>query len=100
MYFAALIVWCYGYALEGPTTAPIPSSYNFDDQVRDMRAYLRRLGGVHSPEELKSMRGFNGCTGMLMVLHSVFEKTRWQLLHEAANLLDNCIHLIGGQQQS
>jgi hypothetical protein len=97
MYFAALIVWCYGYALEGPTTAPVPSAYDFDEQVRDMRAYLRRLGGVRSPEDLKSMRGFNGCTGMLMVLRTVFEKTRWELLHEAALLLNNCIQLVGSQ---
>jgi len=97
MYFAALIVWCYGYALEGPTTAPVPAAYDFEDQVRDMRAYLRRLGNVHSPEDLKSMRGFNGCTGMLMVLRTVFEKTRWELLHEAALLLNNCIQLLGTQ---
>jgi hypothetical protein len=97
MYFAALIVWSYGYALEGPTIAPVPSAYDFDEQVRDMRAYLRRLGGVRSPEDLKSMRGFNGCTGMLMVLRTVFEKTRWELLHEAALLLNNCIQLIGSQ---
>ena len=100
MYFAALIVWSYGYALEGPCTTPIPSgmAYDFDEQVRDMRAYLRRLGGVHSPEELMSLRGFNGCTGMLMVLRTVFEKSRWELLNEAALLLANCIQLIGGQQ--
>ena len=75
----------------------IPAAYDFEEQVRDMRAYLRRLGGVRSPEELKSMRGFNGCSGMLMVLRTVFEKTRWELLHEAALLLTNCINLIGGQ---
>ncbi|KAH8804986.1 fungal-specific transcription factor domain-containing protein [Xylogone sp. PMI_703] len=97
MYFAALIVWCYGFALEGPTSAPVPPAYDFEAQVRDMRSYLRRLNGVRSPEDLKSMRGFNGCTGMLMVLRSIFEKTRWELLHEAALLLTNCIQLIGGQ---
>jgi hypothetical protein len=97
MYFAVLIVWCYGFALEGPSTAPIPSTFDFDDQVRDMRAYLRRLGGVRSPEDLKTMRGLNGCSGMLMVLRTVFEKTRWELLHEAALLLTSCISLIGGQ---
>ena len=94
MYFAALIVWSYAFALEGPTTATVP---DYDDQaglVRDMRVYLRRLGGVHSPEDLKSMHGFNGCASMLMVLRNVFEKTRWELLHEASVLLDNCIHLI------
>ncbi|PQE15385.1 C2H2 finger domain-containing protein [Rutstroemia sp. NJR-2017a BVV2] len=96
MYFAALIVWCYGFALEGPTTAPVPSIHSFDDQVRDMRVYLRRLGSVTTPEQLKNFHGLNGCTGMLMVLRTVFEKTRWELLHEAALLLNNCIQLVGG----
>jgi hypothetical protein len=100
MYFAALIVWCYAYALEGSTTAPVPAAYDFEEQVRDMRAYLRRVGGVHDPEQLKSMRGFNGCSGMLMVLRTVFEKTRWELLHEAALLLDNCVKLLGQTTQS
>ncbi|TAQ83237.1 hypothetical protein B7494_g8437 [Chlorociboria aeruginascens] len=44
MYFAALIVWCYGFALEGPNTVPLPGAFDFEDQVRDMRAYLRRFG--------------------------------------------------------
>lgn len=99
LYCAALIVWSYGFALEGPTRAPVPSSYDFDDQVRDMRAYLRRLGGVEKPDDLQMLNGFNGCTGMLMVLRSVFEKTRWELLHEASNLLGNCINLLAGQGQ-
>lgn len=98
MYFAALIVWSYGFALEGPSTHPIPANYNFDAQVQDMRTYLRRLGGVRSPEQLKDVRGFNGCSGMLMVLRTTFEKTRWELLHEAALLLNNCIQLLGGTQ--
>ncbi len=96
LYFATLIVWCYGFALEGPSTAPVPQAYDFEEQCRDMRAYLRRFGGVKSPEELKTIRGFNGCTGLLMVLRTVFEKTRWELLHEAAILLNNCIQLISG----
>lgn len=94
MYSAALIVWCYGYALEGPTTAQTPAAYDLEDQVRDMRAYLRRVGGVPDPEKLMSTRGFNGCSGMLIVLRTLFKKTRWELLHEAALLLDNCIKLL------
>lgn len=97
LYFAALIVWSYAFALEGPTTAPVPALYDLEGQIRDMRTYLRRLGRVESPEELKNMRGFNGCTSMLMVLRHVFEKTRWELLHEASVLLNNCIALIGNQ---
>lgn len=97
LYFAALIVWSYAFALEGPTTAPVPAVYDLEGQVRDMRSFLRRLGRIESPEELKKMRGFNGCTSMLMVLRHVFEKTRWELLHEASVLLNNCIALIGNQ---
>jgi len=100
LYFAALIVWSYGYALEGPSTAPLPAPLDFDAQVRDMRTYLRTLGSFDSPEELKHKTGFNGCGGMLMVLRTTFEKTRWELLHEAALLLTNCISLVGGQVQT
>ncbi|EHK97384.1 putative Zinc finger protein [Glarea lozoyensis 74030] len=32
LYFAALIVWSYGYALEGPSTAPIPATTDFEGQ--------------------------------------------------------------------
>lgn len=96
LYFAALVVWCYGFALEGPTNEPVAATFSLEDQVRDMRIYLRRLRGVRSPEDLKSLRGFNGCSSMLMVLRYTFEKTRWELLHEAANLLTNCIQLISG----
>lgn len=97
MYFAALILWSYAFALEGPTSVSLPAVDNFEEQVQDMRIYLRRLGGLRSPEDLKSMRGFNGCCGMLMVLRTVFGKTRWELLHEASLLLSNCVQLIGGQ---
>jgi len=99
MYFAALIVWCYGFALEGPTAAPTPAAHDFPAQVLDMRRYLRRLGSVRTPEDLKTMQGLNECGGMLMVLRTVFEKTRWELLHEAALLLTNCIQLLSGQPQ-
>ncbi|KAG9235792.1 fungal-specific transcription factor domain-containing protein [Amylocarpus encephaloides] len=100
LYFAALIVWSYGFALEGSPTAPVPATYDLDAQVRDMRAYLRNLGDSESPEGLKLKRGFNGCSGMLMVLRTTFEKTRWELLHEAALLLTNCISLLGNPGQS
>ncbi|KAF7863165.1 hypothetical protein EAF04_007248 [Stromatinia cepivora] len=97
LYFAALIVWCYGYALEGPTNAPVPDRHVKNDQVRDMRAYLQRFGSINNPEELKKLTGLNGCSGLLMVLQGVFELTRWELLHEAALLLNNCINLVSGQ---
>ena len=46
-----------------------------------MRRHLRRLGSLRAPEDLKIMRGFNECGSILMVLRTVLEKTRWELLH-------------------
>lgn len=96
LYFAALVVWCYGYALEGASPGmPVPMTQQ--DKVRQMREYLVKYGNVSSPEELKSMKGINQNTPLLMVLKDTFEVTRWELLHEGATLLNNCIILNSGQ---
>jgi hypothetical protein len=97
LYFAALVVWCYGYAVEGPSKSPTPSDDSHEDQVRHMRSYLDKLRSVNSPEHLKTIKGFNECSGILMVLRTTFRDTRWELLHEAAILLDNCIRLNRGE---
>lgn len=95
LYFAALVVWCYGFALEGPCpTAPVPSSR--EEKVQLMRQYLLEYGRVSSPEELKLMKGINRNTPLLMVLKDTFEVARWELLHEGATLLQNCINLNAG----
>ncbi|KAK8079776.1 hypothetical protein PG997_007594 [Apiospora hydei] len=95
LYFAGLVVWCYGYALEGPcTSAPMPSSPK--ERLDHMREYLQRLGSVSSPEELKLTKGVNKNSAMLMILKEAFELTRWELLHEGATLLNNCIQLNNG----
>ncbi|KAH0433608.1 hypothetical protein CcaCcLH18_05780 [Colletotrichum camelliae] len=95
LYFAALVVWCYGFALEGPCPGvPLPTTKQ--EQVRQTRDYLAKYGGVSSPEELKSMKGINTNTALLLVLKDSFETTRWELLHEGANLLNNCLQLNSG----
>jgi hypothetical protein len=95
LYFAALVVWCYSYALEGPCpNVPLPT--NQQDKLRMMRDYLVKYASVSSPEELKSMKGLNNNSAMLMVLKVTFESTRWELLHEGAHLLNNCILLNSG----
>ncbi len=95
LYFASLIVWSYGYALDGPVKS-IPNLYTLEDQTYDMRAFLTRVGGIQDPRELEHMRDRNGCLGMLYVLQAMFEKCRWELLHEAAMLLKNCIEMLRG----
>jgi hypothetical protein len=97
LYFAALVVWCYGFALEG-TSAGHSMPGKPHDRVVQMRDYLRHFGSVETPEELKSMKGFNNNSALLMVLRESFESTRWELLHEGATLLTNCIALNEGLQ--
>ena len=95
LYFAALVVWCYGFALEGPcTAAPVPHTQQ--EKVEQTRAYLHKLGSVASPEDLKLIKGINQNSALLMVLKDSFESTRWELLHEGATLLSNCIQLNAG----
>ncbi|GLI76655.1 hypothetical protein PoHVEF18_004929 [Penicillium ochrochloron] len=90
MYFAALVVWCYGFALDGPLRPP-PALATHADRRRDMQAFLARVGGVREPNDLEGMKGRNGCLGMLMILRDSFANPRWELLGEAARLLDSCI---------
>ncbi|KAI1514828.1 Fungal specific transcription factor domain containing protein [Pyrenophora tritici-repentis] len=93
LYFATLIVWSYGFALDGPVKEPyqLPT---YDDKVRDMVLYLNRVGGVQSPDDLTKVTNRNACLGLLIIMRDMFKKTRWELLHEASNLLTKCIEML------
>lgn len=90
MYFAALVVWTYGFALDGPLR-PSPALVTLADRRRDMQRYLQRMGGAREPNELERMKGRNECLGLLMILRDSMVNPRWELLGEAARLLDSCI---------
>lgn len=90
VYFAALVVWSYGYALEGPIPSP-PELNTVADQIRDMQHFFETVGAVREPNDLEKVTGRNRCMGLLMILRASFLDTRWELLHEAANLLESCI---------
>ncbi|KAG0156616.1 hypothetical protein PDIDSM_3797 [Penicillium digitatum] len=90
MYFAALVVWTYGFALDGPLRPP-PILMTVADRERDMQAFLYRMSEIQEPNELEAMNGRNKCLGLLMILRDSFAKPRWELLGEAARLLDSCI---------
>ncbi|EXJ94116.1 hypothetical protein A1O1_02509 [Capronia coronata CBS 617.96] len=98
LYISALVVWCYGFALEGPIK-PSPREEDFTtyrQKEQDMRDYLERVGGVRAPDDLENVKGKNRCLGLLMILKESFESTRWELTHEAAGLLGNaCLKLRG-----
>ncbi|GAB7351166.1 hypothetical protein MBLNU459_g1616t1 [Dothideomycetes sp. NU459] len=93
LYFATLVIWAYGYALDGPTALPAYSLTSHDNQVHDLQVFLRRLGAVRSPEGLQNAVNRNSCLGLLMILREMFQKTRWELLHEASAVLGSCIEL-------
>lgn len=95
LYFAALTVWSYGYALDGPVRS-LPELSTLNQQIHDMRLFLERVGGVKSPADLEKMRDRNACMGMLYVLRDMFDECRWELAHEAAHLLSNCIEMLRG----
>lgn len=90
LYFAALIVWSYGFALDGPVQQPYVLT-SYEDKETDMVRFLQRVGGVRAPDDLAKMPDRNACLGLLLLLRDMFRKTRWELLHEACNLLTNCI---------
>lgn len=94
LYFAALIVWSYGYALDGKIT---PSNYTLTTrelQIFDMQRYLIRMGGVASPDDLEKQKDRNSCLGLLLLLRERFQQPRWELLHEASDTLGSCIELL------
>ena len=95
LYFATLIIWSYGYALDGPIESP-PDMSTVEQQVYDMRRFLTTVGGIEAPDDLGKLRDRNACMGMLFVLRDMFQKCRWELLHEAATLLTNCIDMLKG----
>ncbi|KAI7788417.1 hypothetical protein LA080_010750 [Diaporthe eres] len=95
LYFAALVVWSYGHALEGPCPdAVVPTSKA--ERVREMREYLMSYGGTSYPEDLRTMKGLNKNSSLMLVLKDTFLTTRWELLHEGATLLNNCVNLNAG----
>lgn len=93
LYFATLIVWSYGYALDGPVKQPY-SLPKYEDKVKDMMGYLKRVGGVSKPDDLARLEDRNACLGLLIIMRDMFKKTRWELLHEASNLLTKCIEML------
>jgi hypothetical protein len=98
LYFATLIVWSYGFALDGPIK-PIYALNSPDQVVKDMRGFLNRVGGVRAPDDLANITNRNACLGLLVLMRDTFGKTRWELLHEASKLLNKCIEMLAGGQQ-
>jgi hypothetical protein len=78
LYLAALRVWSYGHALEGPLTpAEITAAPSTLKQVQDDKdKFLQRLSNDSKPETLPSMRGHKHCVGLLMFSMTYREANR------------------------
>lgn len=96
LYFAALVLWCYGYATEGPSAMAAAEPATHQDRLSQMRGYLSVYAALREPAELQHMRGVNGYLSLLLVLRDSLAQSRWELLHEAGHLLQNCIRLSQG----
>ena len=94
LYFAGLIVWAWGYALDGPIRPPNQTLTTRELQIFDMRKYLDRFGAAKTPGDLVDMRDRNSCLGLLLLLRACFREPRWELLRDAGDILDNCIKLL------
>ena len=87
IYLSTLVIWSYGYALDGP----LHSQQQILDQKSDMYTFLQRVGNVNDPNDLQTIPGRNQCLGLLLVVRDLFSHAKWELLGEAAQLLDCCI---------
>ncbi|KAL9629958.1 MAG: hypothetical protein Q9164_006646, partial [Protoblastenia rupestris] len=63
LYYAMLVVWSYGYALDGPLKNP-PTLSTLEEQTADMKRYLSRVGGIQAPLDLGNMKDRNACLGL------------------------------------
>ncbi|KAH0604432.1 uncharacterized protein H6S33_006809 [Morchella sextelata] len=97
LYYACLVVWSYGFALEGVLKGPIRLPTTSQEKYADMRAYLNRVATVPSPEGLTEIRDKNATLGLVMTLQEMFHNSGWELLDEASRLLQQCIRILVGE---
>jgi hypothetical protein len=98
LYFATLIVWAWGYALDGPISPPKYTLTTREDQISDMRNYLARFDVVKTPNDLEPLRDRNSCLGLLLLLKACFREPRWELMRDASEILGKCINLLNPGQ--
>lgn len=107
MYFSALVLWAYGYLLDGPlypfpeniykprvleSSIPQQTSKQVREMEHDAKTYLHSMGRFAHPNGLQNVpNGRNKVAGLLGVVLTALESSRWELLHEARSRLHNCL---------
>lgn len=97
LYIASLVVWSYGFALEGPLQPPYRVPTGQQEIFASMRSFLRASANLRSPTDLTSLQNRNQCVGLLLTLQDMFLACRWELLGEASRLLKNCTSISTGE---
>jgi hypothetical protein len=94
LYFAVMVVWSYGYALDGPLKSSTFTLTTRESQIHDMQRFLRRATTFTNPQALEEWRDRNECLGLLILMRECLSQPRWELLHEASDMLGLCIGLL------
>lgn len=112
LYFSALVVWAYGFLLDGPLkpfpeqlkypaasmrtpqadgvggNAPSPQMEPLREREQDAKQYLRLMGRFETPTGIETVTaGRNKVIGVLSVVTKALEGSRWELLKEACDRL-------------
>lgn len=98
IYYACMVVWSYGFALEGPLKKPCRIPHSTQDKVADMDKLLRAVDAIKHPDDLKTFKGKNQCLGLLLFVKDLFLECRWDLLKESAGRLDKCVRKLVGDE--
>ena len=121
LYFSGLIVWCWGYMVDGllrpfpahllrstvrsSISTPVSQDSREEDwtaneqiqnaNLQDARLYLQTIGAASSPQELESIKaGRNNVVGLLRTLGFAFRDARWELLREAAERMRSAVKML------
>ena len=89
VFYAALVVWLFGYTLDGAVAESTPVPATPEEQRCDARRFLRAMD-VPDAEALEKVGGRNECVGLLGVVREGFRTSRWELLREAGETLELC----------
>ncbi|PPJ58533.1 hypothetical protein CBER1_07170 [Cercospora berteroae] len=94
LYYACMVVWAYGYLLDGPITNRKFELLTVEAQVWDMQQFLGVLDRIKDPSELDNVTNRNRVIGLLVLMRDCFETPRWELLEESGRQLELCIEML------
>ncbi|KAK9371683.1 fungal-specific transcription factor domain-containing protein [Lipomyces chichibuensis] len=106
-----LVFWTYAYCVEGPESDILSNKSNISrasfahlkDQewaiaAESGRTFLERMNAANTPEELERMKNKHLTVGLLKWVILSLSGSKWELVGEMCNLLDNCVQKSLGRE--